>query len=100
MNKHNILLIHPTIQPNGVEYLQCHSNVFLAPDGKTETLIRWMNDHAIEGVLTRCEVIGKEMMDAVPSLKAVGQHGVGLDNIDVAEATAHGIKVLNVPDAN
>lgn len=100
MNKHNILLIHPTIQPNGVEYLQRRSNVFLAPDGKTETLIRWMNDHAIEGVLTRCEVIGKEIMDAVPSLKVVGQHGVGLDNIDVAEATAHGIKVLNVPDAN
>lgn len=100
MGKHNILLIHPTIQPNGVSYLEEHSNVFLAPSGDTQTLIQWMNEHAIEGVLTRCEYIGKEIMDAVPSLKVIGQHGVGLDNIDVKEATAHGIQVLNVPDAN
>lgn len=100
MEKHNILLIHPTIQPNGVSYLKEHSNVFLAPDGSAQTLIQWMNEHSIEGVLTRCEYIGKEIMDAVPSLKVIGQHGVGLDNIDVKEATAHGIKVLNIPDAN
>ena len=100
MHKHNILLINPTIQPNGVKYLQAHGNVFFAPDGGTDTLITWMNEHSIEGVLTRCELIGKEIMDAVPTLKVVGQHGVGLDNIDVAEATAHGVQVLNVPDAN
>ena len=84
--KHHILLIDPTIQPNGVEYLNEHAQVFLAPDGQTETLIQWMNDHAVEAVLTRCEVIGKEIMDAVPTLKVVGQHGVGLDNIGKAVA--------------
>lgn len=98
--RHNVLLIHPTIQPNGVEYLERNSNVFLAPDGSAPTLIRWMNEHAVEAVLTRCEFIGQEIMDAVPTLKVVGQHGVGLDNIDVPQATAHGVKVLNVPDAN
>ena len=36
--KHNVLLILPTIQPNGVEYLEENSNVFYAPDGKKETL--------------------------------------------------------------
>lgn len=100
MKKHNVLLINPTIQPNGVEYIQENSNMFLAPDGQTETLIKWMNDNAVQGVLTRSEYIGKEIMDAVPTLKVVGQHGVGLDNIDVKEATAHGIKVLNIPDGN
>ena len=39
-------------------------------------------------------------MDACTSLKVIGQHGVGLDNIDVQEATRHKIKVLNVPDGN
>ena len=99
MDCYRILLIHPTIQPNGVDYLKTHSDVFLAPDGKTETLIEWINRHSIQAVLTRCEIIGKEIMDACPSLKVIGQHGVGLDNIDVNEATAHQIQVLNVPDA-
>lgn len=98
--KHNILLIHPTIQPNGVAYFEEYANVFYAPDGQPETLIRCMNEHQIEGVVVRCEPITKEIMDAVPSLKVIGMHGVGLDHIDVKEATAHGIRVLNIPDAN
>lgn len=98
--KHNVLLIEPTIQPNGVDYLKEHANVFLAPDGKKETLIQWMNEHKIEAVAVRCEPIGKEIMDAVPTLKVIAMHGVGLDHIDVKEATAHKIQVLNVPDAN
>lgn len=98
--KHNVLLIHPTIQPNGVEYLEQNSHVFYAPDGKKETLIKYINENEIEAVVTRSEVIGKEIMDACSSLKVVGQHGVGLDNIDVKEAGKHSIKVLNVPDGN
>ena len=98
--KHNVLLILPTIQPNGVEYLEENSNVFYAPDGKKETLIHYINEHQIEAVVTRSEIIDKEIMDACDSLKVIGQHGVGLDNIDVNEAGKHGIKVLNVPDGN
>lgn len=98
--KHNVLLIHPTIQPNGVEYLEQNSHVFYAPDGRKETLIQCINENQIEAVVTRSEVIGKEIMDACGSLKLIGQHGVGLDNIDVPEAGRHGIKVLNVPDGN
>ena len=50
--KHNILLIHPTIQPNGVAYFEEYANVFYAPDGQPETLIRCMNEHQIEGVVS------------------------------------------------
>ena len=32
MSKHNVLLIHPTIQPNGVAYFEENANVFYAPD--------------------------------------------------------------------
>lgn len=100
MSKHNILLIHPTIQPNGVAYFEEHANVFYAPDGRAETLIRCMNEHQIEGVAVRCEPITREIMEAVPSLKVIGMHGVGLDHIDVKAATELGVKVLNIPDAN
>ena len=40
MSKHNVLLIHPTIQPNGVAYFEENANVFYAPDGQEDTLIR------------------------------------------------------------
>lgn len=33
-------------------------------------------------------------------LKVIGRAGTGVDNIDIAEATRHGILVMNAPDAN
>ncbi len=100
MSKHNVLLIHPTIQPNGVAYFEENANVFYAPDGQEDTLIRCMNEYQIEAVALRCEPITRRIMDAVPTLKVIGMHGVGVDHIDVKSATQHRIRVLNVPDAN
>ena len=56
MSKHNVLLIPPTIQPNGVAYFEENANVFYAPDGQEDTLIRCMNEHQIEAVALRCEL--------------------------------------------
>ena len=42
--------------------------------------------------------ITKKVMDNCPKLKYVVRYGVGVDTIDVPEATKHGIQVGNVPD--
>lgn len=40
------------------------------------------------------------VFDAAPNLKVVAKFGVGVDNIDLAAATAHGVKVVNAPGQN
>ncbi len=45
-------------------------------------------------------VIDAALLDAGKSLKVVGRHGVGYDQIDVEAATARGIQVVFTPGAN
>jgi len=41
-----------------------------------------------------------EVIAAAPNLKVIGRAGIGVDNIDVAAATKHGIVVMNTPGGN
>jgi D-3-phosphoglycerate dehydrogenase len=42
----------------------------------------------------------KKVLDAAVNLKVIGRAGIGVDNIDVAEATKKGIIVMNTPGGN
>ena len=95
-----VLLIEPTIRPNGVEYLTNHFNVVLAPNGSEETIIAYINKHQARAVIVRTEKITRNILESCPSLEVVGMHGVGLDNIDVPSATENGVVVLNAPSSN
>jgi len=51
-----------------------------------------------EGLLALLtDTIDAEIMDAAPKLKVISNYAVGYNNIDVAAATARGIKVGNTP---
>ncbi len=51
------------------------------------------------GVLTiLSDKIDGEIMDLAPNLKIISNFAVGYDNVNIEEATKHGIKVGNTPD--
>lgn len=58
-------------------------------------------NHAIAAIVTRGKgQVNRKLMDACPDLAAVARCGVGLDNVDVEEATARNIKVIHAPGSN
>ena len=63
-----------------------------------EDMIKAIADCA--GLIVRSDKVDKEVFDAAPQLKVVVRAGAGYDNIDLAEATAHGVCVMNTPGQN
>lgn len=85
--------IHPQLQP----LLAQHCEVVVAPDASPATIARMVAD--VEGLIVRAQ-LAPDVFDYAPKLRAVVRHGVGLDMIPVAAATARGIPVANLPGSN
>jgi D-3-phosphoglycerate dehydrogenase len=51
-----------------------------------------------DGLLVQWAPITEAVLAELPNLKAIVRYGIGLDNIDLAAATARGITVSNVDD--
>jgi len=57
--------------------------------------------HTYDALLVRSATkVTRELLKKMPSLKIVGRAGVGVDNIDIAEATKRGVIVVNAPNGN
>lgn len=54
----------------------------------------------VEGIVVRSTVVDEALLDALPSLRAIGKHGAGVDTIDVDLATERGIRVDRAAGAN
>jgi len=54
-----------------------------------------------DGLLIRSATqVDSELLERSTNLKVVGRAGVGVDNVDVDEATRHGVIVANAPESN
>ncbi len=51
-----------------------------------------------DGLIVQWVKITSEVMDKMPKCKVISRYGIGVDMVDIAAATAHGIMVTNVPD--
>jgi D-3-phosphoglycerate dehydrogenase / 2-oxoglutarate reductase len=51
-------------------------------------------------VIRSATKVTADLLDAASNLKVVGRAGIGLDNVDIAAATRHGVVVMNTPGGN
>ncbi len=91
-----VLLTNP-IHPAWHERLAEQCDVVVAPDAKPATIAALITD--ADGLIVR-SLLAPDVFAHAPRLRAVVRHGVGLDLIPVADATARGIPVANLPGSN
>lgn len=75
--------------------------VFHTPPYPTpEVLIEHIERHDPQGVVARMGQFGAEAIAAGRALRVISKHGAGVDNIDVAAATRHGVQVIRAAGGN
>ena len=93
------VLITDPISKEGIDILRSYAQVDVKTKLKPEELISIVGDY--EALLVRSQTrVSAEVIRAGRKLQVIGRAGVGIDNIDVGEATRRGIVVVNAPTGN
>lgn len=97
--RHKVICIQP-LHPEGMKILHSRSDLeIIVPE--TPDPATWANFlPGTEAICVRLSKIPRSLIEAAPNLKIISRHGVGVDNIDVAAATEHGVIVATVGLAN
>jgi D-3-phosphoglycerate dehydrogenase / 2-oxoglutarate reductase len=96
----NVLFLE-TIADDALEILKSDENIQIFTAYSDEPLAKILSENTIHAVITRGKgQVNKALMEACPQLQVAARCGVGLDNVDVKEATLRKIKVVNTPGAN
>lgn len=96
--KKNVLLLE-TIADEADDLLRSQTNVIEAYD-LTNVPDR-AKKQPVHAIVTRGKgQVDEELLEACPDLEVITRCGVGLDNVDVKEASRRNIRVVNAPGAN
>lgn len=100
---------HPKVMVTGAQLVQ-EARDLLAEAGveaiyapaysSSADLAQIAREHEVQAVLVRQGQIIAEVINASPKLQVIAKHGSGVDNIDLAAATARGVPVLRALAAN
>src|SRR3972149_11806568 len=94
------VLISDKMDPNAARIFEergCDVDVIT---GQTpEELIKIIGDY--DGLAIRSSTrVTQEVLDAAANLKVIGRAGIGVDNVDIPNASAKGVVVMNTPFGN
>jgi D-3-phosphoglycerate dehydrogenase len=90
------ILLTDGLHENGQAILRAGAQVDNHPDIPADELLTVVGDYDALIVRGRTKVTAA-VFAAAKKLKAVGRAGVGVDNIDLTAASAHGVTVVNAP---
>ncbi len=91
------VLVTDLIDPAGIDLLAASVEVVRPPDTDPATLRALGRE--VDAVVTRSR-LPDDLFEAAPRIRAVTIHGVGTDLVNIASASAHGIRVANIPGGN
>jgi D-3-phosphoglycerate dehydrogenase len=93
------VLVAEPLATEGLELLKTEHEVNYRPELSRDEFLALLPDY--DALIVRSGVkVDAQAIAAGAQLRVVGRAGVGVDNIDVAAATAAGILVVNAPTAN
>ena len=93
------VLISDPISNKGIDILRDYAEVDIKLGLKPEELVATIGDY--EALMVRSQTkVTAEVIEAGKKLQVIARAGVGLDNIDIEEATRRGIIVVNAPTGN
>jgi D-3-phosphoglycerate dehydrogenase len=96
---YKVLIPDAAIHPDGIHMLEEVAALTLLPSySPQETLVAAAKD--VDAILARTSIISRPVIEASSKLKIVSRHGVGVDSVDVAACTQHGVLVTITGDAN
>ncbi len=95
------VLVLDNVEERGLQALRRETDIETDTRNKmtTEELVKIIGDY--DGMIVRSATkVTAEVLEHAKKMKVIGRAGVGVDNIDVAAATARGILVVNAPGGN
>jgi D-3-phosphoglycerate dehydrogenase len=90
------VLLNKPIHTSALKRLQEEAEVLTPFTATYDGLMELLLD--IDGLLLCAGfAVGQREIEHAPRLQVIGRHGVGLDNVDIQAATAHGLPVVYTP---
>ena len=98
----NVIMTAPRLAPAAVALLEAMGATlhYMAPFPSAAEVAALAAEVQPVAILSRQGPVTAAAMDAAPGLRVVARHGVGVDDVDVAEAQRRGIVVTRAPGSN
>ncbi len=99
MTDNHRVLVKEKIADSGVELLRGRFDVDIGTDWADGDLAERIGGY--DGIIIRsATTLTADIIERGERLKVIGRAGIGVDNIDIAAATKHGVIVANAPESN
>ena len=95
------VLVPDNVHPSALDVLNAASDLNIVAPGqmsRAELLTALPNADAL--IIRSASKIDAEALAAASKLKMIARAGVGVDNVDIPDATNRGIVIMNTPDGN